>query len=117
MKILFLIFTCLGVVLFSSPVQAKTDVRKSIIGNDPKFDATISRSPLNEFIKDIYRPEETSQGESPYEVPYEEAVPSYNNYYPEEGRYYQETTPLEKPVEQDKSYYPGKGRYYLPPEE
>lgn len=118
MKILLALLLFLVV---TTPARAERagdyNAQKAIVGKtDPEFDATISASPLNHFVKDLFRPDRPVEGEP---TSYEEVVPVGGGYYRNEGRYYD--NPPEKEAlpseEKGKDYYQDKGLYYPPPEE
>jgi len=90
----------------------ETFSRSAILGNDPAFDTTAHTSPLNKFIKKMFRPEETLEERSNLEAPYEEAIP-YGLYYPDGGTYYEEIPPPQAASpKQEGSYYQEGGSYY-----
>ena len=89
---------------------ADSNIRKAILGKDPRFDATISTPPIDQFIKNVYRPPSSNDGSSALTAPYEEVAPIEGNYYRNEGRYYEESPSQESLPEETKDYYEDGGR-------
>ena len=116
--VLFLVFLGILILPASAEKAGSYNPQKAIVGKtDPEFDATLSASPLNHFIKDIFRPDHPVEGEP---TSYEEAVPvESGHYYGNDGRYYekekQSATPT-PPKEEEKTYYEEGGRFYPSPE-
>ncbi|MFH1857829.1 MAG: hypothetical protein ABH845_02865 [Candidatus Omnitrophota bacterium] len=119
MRLFGFVLILLGVFAALALADQDSDTRKAILGHDPVFDATIGTSPLNLFLKRVFRPEETIEERSGLQVPYEEAIP-YGSYYPNEGHYYEQPAyhaPSAAPKGEEKLYYQDGGLYYPAPEE
>ena len=121
MRKLFFLLLFLGILTMPAAAERagnELNAQKSIVGHtDPEFDATLPASPLNHFMKDMFRPDHPIEGEP---TSYEEAVPVGGSYYPNEGRYYEKektAVPGASPKKEEKNYYEESGHYYPSPEE
>ena len=115
MKSLLFVSIFLSMASLGFAAEESDSVRDAITGTNPRVEATMAISPLNQFLKNVFRPDQTViENRSNLVAPYEEVLPIDGNYYRDRARYYEKPTYHETPPAAEKEYYEGGGLYYLP---
>ncbi|MBI4436016.1 MAG: hypothetical protein HY590_01160 [Candidatus Omnitrophica bacterium] len=115
MKSVLFTFLILYTASWVFAAEESDNVRDAILGTNPRVEATMATSPLNQFLKDVFRPNQPIENRSALQAPYEEVTPVESTYYQNRARYYDRATYHETPSAEQKGYYEEGGRYYLPP--